>query len=569
MVNPDRSLRVARRTVAALSLAALGCIGEPDLRPLLQDLAVQTPKQDWHIGPEVEINAFGTARFVSALHAAYQPRRALELVGFIDRFYRAPANEGYDTVIDRLAKDLLEAGFDSDPRLKLDVLVSDEPERAWTPVRAELVLLVDGEEPRVLHKFVKSEDVDRVMLPVNAPSCDVTGEVALQLDQVKKGMLLVTSVPGWQVMTRAEDRGAAAVISASLEPFNEDPSGAQRHHDAIQFHTKAGDMPTAQISPRSLRVIEAAVERAAKRGAKVRLRLQSEVKFEERPLRTLVATIVGAKLPGEAVAMVSHVQEPGACDNASGVAGLVEGARSLVELLKADKLRWPSRSLVFVWGDEFRQSRAWLEKTDMLPIAGISSDMTGQSKDTGAIALLERNPDPGALSTLPPDAHTPWGAGEVDIEELKPNGFAVIARCAMADVTLLENGNWISADHPWEGGSDHDIFIKRGIPAVLFWHFTDFTYHTSLDRMSFVEPEEMRRTGVALLATALAVACPEPTDLDRYLKSLDRERVLRIAAAEEVNDVDLAGMWDEWSLGAREWLRNLCLGIDEKIPEPK
>ena len=131
---------------------------------------------------------------------------------------------------------------------------------------------------------------------------------------------------------------------------------------------------------------------------------------------------------------------------------------------------------------------------------------------------------------------------------------------------MLENGTWETAEHPWEGGSDHDIFIKRGVPAVLFWHFTDFTYHTSLDRMGFVDPEEMRRTGVALLATALAVACAEPTDIDRYVDSLEKERLLRMDAAMEVNDEPLATLWKEWAIGAREWLRNLCLGIDEKIP---
>ena len=101
---------------------------------------------------------------------------------------------------------------------------------------------------------------------------------------------------------------------------------------------------------------------------------------------------------------------------------------------------------------------------------------------------------------------------------------------------------------------------------MLFWHFTDFTYHTSLDRMGFVDPEEMRRTGVALLATALAVSCAEPTDLDRYIDSLEKERLLRMAKATEVNDEVLAELWEDWSDGAREWLRNLCLGIDEKIP---
>ena len=220
--------------------------------------------------------------------------------------------------------------------------------------------------------------------------------------------------------------------------------------------------------------------------------------------------------------------------------------------------------------DEFRQSESWLDSTTLKPIAGISSDMTGQSrKETGAKALLERNYDPGALKPLLPDKHTPWGAGQVDPDEIAPNGLAVIARCAMADVSMLEGGTWLTAEHPWEGGSDHDKFIDRGIPAVLLWHFTDFAYHTSLDRLKFVDPEEMRRTGVALLATGLAVANAGASDLDRFVRALERERQVRIAAAEGAKDRELAQHWEKWCVGTREWLRNLCLGIDETIPQPK
>jgi hypothetical protein len=564
-------VRLSALAPAVLSLAC-GATGiDPELRSALQEVTAETADQK-HVGPEVDVLDTGPARYVAALHEAFREHQALELVAFIDRFYRAPANQGYEEVLKRLDLALREAGFDGgDERLQLDYIVVNDKEQAWTPVRGELVLLVEGEEPRVLHAFSKSEDVDRTMLPVQTPSCSITAEVALHLDELRKGMIFVTDVPASQVMGRARDRGAVAIISASIEPYNEDETGSKRHVDAVQFrkYPTVPAIPTAQMSPKSHQLVEAAVDRARKRGGKVLLRYQAEVLVEQRPLRTLMATIVGGRLPREAVVVVSHVNEPGACDNATGAAGLVEGARSLVELLQAGKLPWPDRTLVFLWGDEFRQSESWLTQTELEPVAGISSDMTGQSKETGAIALLERTPDPGTVSVLPPDAHTPWGAGRVSPEELKPAGLSVIARCALADVSRLEGGQWQTAEHPWEGGSDHDKFIQRGIPAVLFWHFTDFTYHTSLDRMQFVDSAEMRRTGVAIMATALAVAGAVPGDLARYLNSLEKERLARMQACEEARDIELAELWETWCLGTREWLRNLCLGIDEKIPEPR
>jgi hypothetical protein len=191
--------------------------------------------------------------------------------------------------------------------------------------------------------------------------------------------------------------------------------------------------------------------------------------------------------------------------------------------------------------------------------------MIGQSRErTGALPLLERMPDPGALVVLEPDEHTEWGASPVEEDDLAPNGLSVLARCAMADVAQLVDGSWETVEHPWEGGSDHDVFIERGLPAVLFWHFTDFTYHTSLDRLDMVDAEELHRTATAIVCTALAMADPQPGDLDRYLRSLEMERVLRTAAARDADDEELAEQWEHWCYRARQWLRSECL----RIPVP-
>jgi hypothetical protein len=244
----------------------------------------------------------------------------------------------------------------------------------------------------------------------------------------------------------------------------------------------------------------------------------------------------------------------------------------LARLLRAESIAWPRRSIAFVWGDEMVQSRVWFERSGREAIAGISSDMTGQSrKKTGAIPLLERMPDPGAVLPLPPDEHTPWGESPVEAGSLAPNGLAVIARCALADVGQRVGGGWETREHPWEGGSDHDVFIQEhGVPAVLFWHFTDFAYHTSLDRLAHVDPEEMRRTAVAILATAMAVADAKPTDLERYLDSLRIESGVRLAACTDAGEEENAELWRAWVKGSRMWLRALCLGLPldaAQVPE--
>ncbi|MEM7309359.1 MAG: M28 family peptidase [Planctomycetota bacterium] len=548
----------------ASGLLAFACASpEREIARMLAESGEQQARPEIdHRGPSVALDEHGPARFVGPLFEAFRTKRAMQTVAFADPFYRTPANPGYDAVIDRILEVLREAGYGKDPRLELRVLEEAMDHPAWSAKSGRLTMRVDGKE-RELHAFGPDDDTDRTMLPVHSPSASVSGTVAMSLAELDEGEILVTDASARQVLARARSQGAAGVVSASLFPFNVDPSGAERHLDAIQFRQMPPGtaVPVCQMSPRSYATIRDAVEA----GKKVQLSLEAEVELEERPLRTVVAVVVGSKRPGEAVAISSHVQEPGACDNASGLAGLLESARGLAELLKDNTLPWPDRSLVFLWGDEFRQTEVWLEKTKRTPVVGISSDMTGQSADTGAIALLERHPDPGAVTTLPPDEHTPWGAWEVEDDWVKPNGLAVIARCAMADVAV-QAGGWTTADHPWEGGSDHDVYIKMGVPAALFWHFTDFTYHTSLDRIPFVDPEEMRRTGTALLATALAAADPRPTDLDRYLRSLAREEQVRVDAADAVDRQDAVEAWQRWCYGARMWLRAHCLGPDVDTP---
>ncbi|MEO6711202.1 MAG: M28 family peptidase, partial [Planctomycetota bacterium] len=355
------------------------------------------------------------------------------------------------------------------------------------------------------------------------------------------------------------------------EDYNVDPSGKDRHLDAIQYRgvRRGASIPLLQISRRSFEAIRA----AAKADPKTLLHVDAEVRSDERPLRTLVATVLGSDRPEECVVTVAHVQEPGAVDNASGVGGICEVACTLASLLVtegAPKIERPSRSVVFLFGDEMRESQIWLDANKRTTVAAISADMIGASlAATGAVPLLERGPDPGAVKPLPPDKHTAWGQAHVEYGELRPNGVNVVLRTALADVGLLATG-WATSENPYEGGSDHDIFLRAKIPAALLWHFTDFAYHTSLDRLDHVDPQELRRMSCAVAAATLALADPRPADLDRYLRTNLAEKKLRVGAAKDAKDEELARQWEAWSEAVRQWFRRECLRLAPNAdPEKK
>ena len=86
------------------------------------------------------------------------------------------------------------------------------------------------------------------------------------------------------------------------------------------------------------------------------------------------------------------------------------------------------------------------------------------------------------------------------------------------------------------------------------WHFTDYTYHTNLDRMVMIDGTELRRTCVAIVGAGLALADAKPSDLERHLATNEAERDFRIAAAEVAGKPEAVHAWTEWCDGVEVWL---------------
>jgi hypothetical protein len=134
-----------------------------------------------------------------------------------------------------------------------------------------------------------------------------------------------------------------------------------------------------------------------------------------------------------------------------------------------------------------------------------SLDMTGEdTSKTGGTFLVEKQPDPSAVWDRPSDPHTEWGRGQVNPDTLKGSllndlHLAVCLRRA-------RDTGWVVRTNPYEGGSDHAVFLASGVPALLDWHFPDRYYHTNLDRPAMTSPPEMANVGIAIGTTALLLA---------------------------------------------------------------
>lgn len=249
-----------------------------------------------------------------------------------------------------------------------------------------------------------------------------------------------------------------------------------------------------------------------------------------------IAEIKGSTKPDERVFLCAHVQEPSSNDNATGVATLLGMATEMKKMIDDGTLERPERTITFMWGDEMQMATCYMnshseEKGKI--VAVLDLDMTGEDPDkTGGVMRIEKTPDPSAvynytLDTLPwedgsayddtfkdtdgnfvrlPDSHTLWGAGSIN--GMFQEGFYLNDLYMYATQTVIaHHDNTFRVDVcPYEGGSDHSRFLAQNIPALLTWHFTDYTYHTSVDTLAMSSASEMENVGITSLGAALMMA---------------------------------------------------------------
>ena len=288
-----------------------------------------------------------------------------------------------------------------------------------------------------------------------------------------------------------------------------------------------------------------------------------------------IAEIKGRLHPEKRVLICAHVQEPGCGDNATGVAALLGMATQYKKMIDEGKINRPDCTVTFMWGDEMNMGEYWMdghpdETSDL--IAALDMDMVGEDPEkTGGCMKIEKTPDPSAeypytrdevpwnepdssiasplnpyydknyMDSLGrfirlPDSHTIWGSGSVN--GLFKNGFYLNDLYMYVANTVIDRHDQKFRVEfcPFEGGSDHETFLERNIPALLAWHFTDYTYHTSSDTLYMASPRELESVSLTTLTTALMMAdMREREDAAMDLLAVVREAALNRLELEGAN----------------------------------
>jgi len=472
-------------------------------------------------------------RIATAVDARFDPAKATALVRFMDQYWRLAANPGFNATIDHIKAQLTAAGFADGlaaaggPHTWVEGYPAPTPGWDYT-VGTVAVQGAHGQAETV----VLSRAGQRDSLCINSFSTPSGGITARLVDVGNGGRssdYAGRDLRGAVVLGDAEvsslweeavvGHGAAGVISTSLGAYvrpDDADSAVQTPRDqwnVLQWNRVPYDPERRGFGFKATPRAAATLRRLLAAGP-VRLKVTVQSTFTEGPDRTLIAEIPGTTRATERIVMAAHVQEPGANDDGSGCATLLGLATALRQAIADGAVPRPARTLTFMWVDEVRGSRQWLQDHPD-QASGVqymlSLDMTGEdTTKTGGTFLIEKGPDPSATWTRPSDPHTLW-YHEGDAAPMLKGSLLNDLHLAVCQRYGRRTG-WVVRTNPYEGGSDHTVYIEAGIPALLNWHFPDRYYHTNLDRPGKTSPLEMKRVGTATATTALLLASATPQD---------------------------------------------------------
>jgi hypothetical protein len=402
-----------------------------------------------------------------------------------------------------------------------------------------------------------SHDTHRVALAINSFSTPPGGTTYTLVDvgagtspaaydgkDVAGAVVLASGSLGavWQQAVRS--RGAAGVISSDVARYTR----PEATPDVLQWGSIPFDESVKSFGFK-------ATPRAATRMAEAlatgpaRVHVDAATVFHRRPNRTLVVEIPGTSKAAQRMMLVAHVQEPGANDNASGCGSLLSAALGIHAAIRDGALPPPDRTITFLWVDEIRGSEQWIaEHSTSVPqlVAMLSLDMTGEdTTKTGGTFLIEKQPDPSALWDRPSDPHSEWGSVKVD-PALVRGSFLNDLHLGVALRRARDTG-WVVRTNPYEGGSDHTVFSRAGVPALLNWHFTDRYYHTNLDTVDKMSAAEMQHVAIVVATTAMFLASADQTDVEAMRRLMTTARDARLVTEQQQYATpEMLAAWRTW-----------------------
>ncbi len=441
--------------------------------------------------------------------------RAKQTIVDLGRFHRVHASPGFHEAAVYIAEKAREYGLQE---VKIESFPADgvatyNTFRSYYGWEAEAGVLT---EVAPLRQVVADYSKMRVALADYSNDSDVTanlidvGRGTSNEDYAAKDVknrIVLAGGPAPVVHREAvEKRGAAGVLSYQpnqVTGWSGDYQDIVRWGHLSPYNTK--NSFAFMISLREARIFQSRLARGD------RIQLHAVVKARMKPGNFEVVTgiIPGTDDSAGEIVFSCHLchQQPGANDNASGAATILEDARLLSALIKEGKLPRPRRAIRFIWPPEIAGTMCYLARHPdqaRRMIAAIHMDMVGGDHHiTKAIFHLTRTP--ASLPSFVNDVAAVFGEYVIDGSR----------RAAMygdfSDAMFSPDGakEMLVADFaPFSMGSDHDVYQEGSfrIPAIYMNDWPDVFIHTNNDLPANMDSTKLRRVAVIGAASGYFLA---------------------------------------------------------------
>jgi len=487
---------------------------------------------------------------------------AYDHVSQLARWHRVPASEDYSRAAEWTAGKAGEFGLE---HVSIEHFPSDgkteyfgyrTPPR-WKAKKGELWLTSPfplkltsyAELPLSLVEGSTTADVEAELVDIGAGTSDKDYAAGV------KGKIVLTTSKVKNVFGRAVGKeGAVGLISSWSVPDHD-----YLNRQAGDFPDQVGwmEIPPGEsegahpfafaISARRAQELRTLIDQ----GKPVRVRAVVDAETGPGQLEIVSGLIPGSAYPEEEIIVTAHLDHysPGANDNASGSAAILEMARTLRRLIDDKEMPPPLRTVRFMWVPEYFGSCAWLSKHLQDPVrrlADLNFDMVGENalKTNSVVAACYTSDSNPSFMNAVTESILEF------VNRFNDDRYSVQKDLFIGSVGGTRNrASWRMI--PFVSGSDHDLFNRLNIGATTLTAWPDDFYHSSEDTLDKVDPTQLHRAVVMGLAavTTLAYADSEQVrDLARLSLAYGRRRIaqsefsairsLMSAPKEDFNEAD-------------------------------
>ncbi|HEY7699859.1 MAG TPA: DUF4910 domain-containing protein, partial [Vicinamibacteria bacterium] len=327
-----------------------------------------------------------------------------------------------------------------------------------------------------------------------------------------------------------EARGAAGILSYFP---NQRTGWSGDDPDLVRWGhldpANTGNTFAFMTSPRQARALQARLAS----GERIRLRAEVTARLVPDYFEVATGVIPGTDLANEEIVFTCHLdhQSPGANDNASGAAAILEAARTLSLLIKNGSLPPPRRTLRFVWPPEISGSFAYLVRRPEIASrmkAGIHMDMVGGAPAATKSVFFVSRP-PASIPSFIGDV------GEVFFEYVKDGSRRATSSGDFRDAILSPEGtkeDFVAEMQGLDLGSDHQVFGDSafGIPMLYFHDWPDVYIHTNKDVPENLDATKLQRVAFLGATIGYTLATLGPADTPALLAETAGRGAVRMGA---------------------------------------